>query len=205
MDFENRREVVGVFGVSGSGKTTFALRLLVGREYVARFVFDWDGQVAARLALPPAHSRSDCETALATGFVLFDPNREWPGRHSEAFSWFCGWAFEASGRGPGRKILVVDEVWRYLDNWRIPEPLQACVQTGRVRGLDLLFATQRPNRLNETLSGELTESVCFRIGGERSLKVLEGLGFETEEVSSLPLGAFVSVDADGHELRGRLF
>ena len=205
-DFGADRAVVLLCGASGTGKTTFALRLLVNGPYVCRFVFDHDGQAAARLRVPPARSAADCERALATRWVVYDPNTEFPGRHAEAFAWFAGWVFDACGRGPGRKVFLVDEVWRYCDNWRLPGELAACVQTGRVRELDLVFATQRPNRLNEAITGECTELVCFWLQGERALKVVDGLGADPAVVSSLARGEFVSLNTgNGATLRGRVW
>lgn len=205
-DFGASRSVVILAGASGTGKTTFALRLLVNGGYVCRFVFDHDGQAAARLRVPAACSAAECEKALASRWVVYDPNAEFPGRHGEAFAWFCGWAFDAAGRGPGRKILLVDEVWRYCNNWTLPAELAACVQTGRVRELDLAFATQRPNRLNEAISGECTELVCFRLHGERALRVVEGLGADPDLVARLDRGEWVSLDpGTGATLRGRVW
>lgn len=205
-DFGASRQCLLLAGASGTGKTTFALRYLVNGEFVARFIFDGDGQAAARLRIRPCRSEADCEAALASRWVVYDPNSQFPGRHGEAFAWFCGWTFAAAGRGPGRKVLLVDEVWRYCNNWTLPAELAACVQTGRVRELDLIFATQRPNRLNEAISGEATELVCFWLQGERALKTVEGLGADSAVVVGLARGEFVAMDTGtGETTRGRLW
>lgn len=205
-DFGATRQCLVLAGASGTGKTTFALRYLVNGDFVCRFVFDADGQAAARLRVRACHTAAECEAALVSRWVVYDPNREFPGRHGEAFAWFAGWVFEAAGRGPGRKVCLVDEVWRYCNNWTLPPELAACVQTGRVRELDLVFATQRPNRLNEAITGEATELVCFRLQGERALKVVEGLGADPETVSGLAAGEFYALDTgSGEILRGRLW
>jgi DNA helicase HerA-like ATPase len=207
IDWKARRACTLLAGQSGSGKTTFALRYLVrARDLVARFIFDpQDAQYQSRLGLPAAESVGECEASLADGWTVFDPNALFPGRHSDAFAWFCAWAFEAAARGPGRKVLLVDEVWRYCSPNAIPPALATVIQTGRVRGLDVMFATQRPNRLNEAITNEVSELVCFRTQGFNALRVLTDLG-APQEVDSLPPGQFVALNCQtGGQLRGRVF
>ena len=152
-----------------SGKSTFALRYLVGdRSLTCRFLFDPEGEFSTRLGLRAARSAQECELALDDGFVVFDPHTMFAGRLEEALEWFCTFAFDASSRMPGAKLLLLDEVWKYCTPGSIPMPLATCIQTGRKRGLGMAFATQRPNRLNESITNETTELVCFRLqGGER--------------------------------------
>lgn len=102
--------------------------------------------------------------------------------------------------------MLVDEVWKYCSPTAIPQELANCIQTGRIRNLEMMFATQRPNRLNETITNEVTELVCFRLQGVNALKRVADLGAPLEEVVALAPGAFVAVNVDtGGELRGRVF
>jgi len=74
------------------------------------------------------------------------------------------------------------------------------------RRLETVFLTQRPNRLNESILGEVTECVAFALTGERGLlKVVNTCDVPEDEVAALPNGAFVSVSARGAVLRGRVF
>jgi hypothetical protein len=206
LDFGADRDVTLVCGQSGSGKTTFALRYLVNApDLVARFAWDVDGQISSRLGVPAAVDPEELEASLADGWTVFDPHAMFPGRLAEGFAWFCGWVFEACGRGPGRKVLLVDEVWRYCSPTAIPPTLAECVQTGRVRGLSSMFATQRPNRINESITNETTELVCFRLQGANALRVVQELGAPAE-VASLPPGAWIARDLRlGGSLRGALW
>ena len=106
---------------------------------------------------------------LADGFVVFGPHTMFAGRLEEALEWFCTFAFDASSRMPGAKLLLLHEAWKYCTPGSIPMPLATCIQTGRKRGLGMAFATQRPNRLNESITNETTELVCFRLQGENAL------------------------------------
>lgn len=196
-----------VAGRSGSGKTTFALRYLVNAPDLAcRFAWDADGQIAQRLGLPNATTAEECELAIGDGFVCFDPNVLFPGRHTEGFTWFAGWCYAKAAAIEGRKVFLVDEVWRYCDPTKIPQPLAECIQTGRVRQLDMMFATQRPNRLNEAITNEVTEAVCFRLQGDNALKRVQDLGADPAAVSSLVNGSFIAVNCDnGATIHGKVF
>ena len=119
-----------------------------------------------------------------------------PGDTVAAFRFFCEWSFAVCSRGGGRKVLLVDEVWKYCSPQAIPPELALCIQTGRKRGLDVLFATQRPNRLNGSILGEVTELVSFRLQERSALECVENLGLAVESVAALPPGSFLAVNTD---------
>lgn len=206
MDWTASRDVTLVVGQSGSGKTTFCLRYLVNQpDLVARFLWDSDGQLSDRLGIPAAETEEELELSLADGWSIYDPTTGFPGRLAEAFEWWCGWLYQAAARGPGPKVILVDEVWRYCSPHSIPATLAEIVQAGRVRGISSMFATQRPNRINEAITNEATELVCFRLQGARALKTVEELG-GPPGVESLPPGSWVSRDLRlGGQLQGRLW
>ena len=171
---------------------------------MCRFLFDPEGEFSTRLHLRAARSAQECKLALDDGFVVFDPHTMFAGRLEEALEWFCTFAFDASSRMPGAKLLLLDEAWKYCTPGSIPMPLATCIQTGRKRGLGMAFATQRPNRLNESITNETTELVCFRLQGEDALKRVADLGADADEVTQLPPGSFVAVNVDtGGVLRGQ--
>ena len=207
IDTSATRAVTLVAGKSGSGKTTFALRYLVNASDLAcRFVWDADGQIAGRLSLPAAENPEELALAAADGWAIFDPNALFPGRHAEGFAWFAAWSYAAASRMPGRKLLLVDEVWRYCSPNAIPQSLAECIQTGRVRRLDCMFATQRPARLNGAVTNEVTEAVSFNLREPAGLDRLEELGADPGEVLALPPGSFVAVNVErGGFLRGKVF
>jgi len=172
LQLQNRRSVTLICGVSGSGKSTFALRYLVNVQDVAcRFLFDPDGEVSSRLRLPPAATAAELEADLDSGWVVFDPHAMFPGDLASAFRFFCEWSYTVAGRGQGRKILLVDEVWKYCSPLNIPQELALCIQTGRKRGLELV------DRYND-LKAQIVEvggysnpdwrAYCARIGADVS-------------------------------------
>lgn len=205
IDYTLNRQIVLLGGQSGSGKTSFALKLLCNTTAPYKFIWDPDGQISNRLGMPSAQTEEELECSIESGWIIFDPNVMFPGRHPEGFAWFVGWVFQVCGVLDGRKWLLVDEVWRYCDPHKIPRELAECVQTGRVRGLSCVFATQRPNKVNESILNEVTECVAFRLQGANALKTLQELGVNPVVVSGLEPGQFVSLLQSGKEISGRMW
>lgn len=196
-----------IAGRSGSGKSTFAIRyLLNAREVACRFVFDPRGEYAQRLKIPGAKTPVEIEVAIRRGWLLFDGATLFPGDATGAFEFFCDLVWQFAEALPGRKIALVDEVWKYCSPQSIPHGLAQIVQDGRKTRLESVFLTQRPNRLNESILGEVTECVCFSMTGERGLlKVVNTCDVPEAEVAGLANGQFVSVSDRGGVLRGRVF
>jgi hypothetical protein len=207
IDYAATRAVTLVAGRSGTGKTTFCLRYLVNASHLrGRWIWDADGQISARLGLPAASTAEDLEASMEDGWSIFDPNVLFPGRHAEGFSWFAGWAYGAAARTSGPSCLLVDEVWRYCSPHAIPQPLAECIQTGRVRGLSCMFATQRPNKLNGSVLNEVTECVGFRLQDRLALSVVAECGLPASEVSCMAPGSWLSVSCEtGARMSGRLW
>jgi hypothetical protein len=193
-------------GMTGSGKTTFAIRYLLNASAACRFVFDDLGQVSARLKLPHASTSAELEASLAQRWVLFNPHRMFPGATEEAFRFFCQWAYDCSRRGPGKKIMLVDELWKFCSPNSIPRELATVAQTGRVENFELVTATQLPHKIHASITGQSTELVCFRLDEALALDKVEELGADRAAVQSLPLGSFVAWNRLSRgRLAGRLF
>jgi hypothetical protein len=202
-----RRRVTLCTGCQGSGKTTFLLRYLVADKSLAcRFIFDPAGDMADRLGIVRAETEQELECSIEDGWAAFDPGLKFPGDPTEGLKWFAGWSYERAKQIKGNKALLVDEVWKYSSPNAIPLPLALWIQDGRKYGLHPLFATQRPNRINEAITNELTELVCFRLNGGNALEAVERLGAPAPEILKLPMGSFVSLNVDSGRLkRGKLF
>lgn len=198
-----------IAGRSGSGKSTWARRYLRRARGVAlRLIWDDQGEHCRAFGgVRPANSVEDLERDLAQGWVFFDPALLFPGRPAEAFGFFCDWALEVSKRGAGRKLVLVDEVWRYCHPGFIPSELAAVVQTGRKWELETVFATQRPQRVNESILGEVTEAVGFHLIGSNAVeKMADNYELDPAELGQLPTGHWVSRNMQsGAVLRGRLW
>jgi hypothetical protein len=181
-----------IVGMTGSGKTTFAIRYLLNVPAVCRFVFDDLGQIAARLNMRHAGTAAELEAALATRWVIFNPHLMFPGDVAAAFAFFCAWAFNCARRGPGKKVFLADEVWRWCSPNSIPKELAALAQMGRAENLELVTATQLPHKIHASITGQSTEMVCFRVNEPLALDKVQELGGDRDAVQGLPLGSFVS-------------
>ena len=75
-----------------------------------------------------------------------------------------------------------------------------------IRLWGLVQLIELPNKLNEAITNEATELVCFRLRGRNALACVEELGVDPDEARELPPGAFVGLNCEtGGELRGRLW
>jgi hypothetical protein len=197
-----------VAGVSGSGKTTFALRYLVARrDFTCRFLFQEPKRdFTQRLQLPDAETPEELALAVEDGFVIYHPAAMWQGDWNAGLEWFADWSYAQAAQMPGRKILLVDEMWKYCSPHKVPRGIMRWVNDGRSFGCETLFASTQPNKLNETLLNGATEIVSFSLRGRNALASVEGLGLDGDEVATLAPGAFVARNCEtGGELRGRLW
>jgi hypothetical protein len=195
-----------IVGKTGSGKTTFALRYLLNVPAACRFVFDDLGQVSRRLVLPHASTSAELEAALSRRWVIFNPHRMFPGDAAAAFRFFCAWVFGCAQRGPGKKVLLVDEVWRWCSPNGIPKELAAVAQMGRSEHLELVVATQMPHKIHGSIIGASTELVCFRLDEVHALEKVEELGGDPALVRALPMGTFQAWNRiSDATLSGRVF
>lgn len=175
-------------------------------QAACRFVFDDLGQVAARLKLPHASTAAELEAALATRWVVFNPHRMFPGDAAGAFRFFCQWSFDCSRRGQGKKVFLADEVWRWCSPQAIPKELATLAQMGRAENLELMTATQLPHKIHASITGQATEIVTFRLDEDLALNSLRELKANSDQVKSLPLGAFIAWNRlSGCRLNGRMF
>jgi hypothetical protein len=228
-DFSLPARVTLGFGRSESGKTTFCYRYLVNAATlqdanpdpaVCIFVFDWKLEAERRLGIPAVTTEHGCEAALAERVVIFNPHIMFPGtdymRNAEgdrvlndekqAFRWFCQWAFAASQRGPGRKIIYLDELRQFASKFYVPPELNRIARLGRAENLELLTSTQCPRDYHADLRSNVTEWVCFNTTEPGELDAVRPYFPGVDTAAQLPKGSFISYNRNsGAELRGKLF
>ena len=212
-DFTLNPQHTLIVGMTGSGKTTFVNRYLLNDNAAAcRFIFDDLNRMAPRLKLSACYSQAQLETSLATRWSAFNPARLFPGDTKNAFRWWCRWVFHVAGRGPGKKMVVIPEVWRHCNPDSIPPELALLAQAGRELHVELIADTQRPELLNGSLVGAATEIVAFKLQSGEGLKSLDrmwsdsGIASARSTVAALPLGSFVGFNRlSGASLAGKMF
>jgi hypothetical protein len=199
-----------IVGMSSSGKTTFALRYLYNAPVACRFVFDDYGVAARKLGVKPCYTSTELETALASRWVIHNPARMFPGdTKGDGFKFFCQYVVDASKRGNGRKLFLVDELWRWATPTTIPPDLANIAQAGRQENIELVTCTQRPNRINESILGQTTELVVFRLDAPNAIAKIEDISdfrLSSDQIKNLPLGKFISLNRlSGSLLSGSVF
>ena len=201
MQIDHPAFTVGIFGSKGSGKTTFALRFLANTPARMRFVFDYEGEFAERLSLPWIGTPDEFAGAFEDGWLCFNPHRMFPDDEVSAFGFFCELALKYSRALDGRKLVVIDELMRYVSPQKVPKALKDIVWIGRRAGLDGVFLAQQPNQLHNLIREQLTEIVTFRTFTENSLETLREFKFDVKEVESLAPHEWIARTKWGRESR----
>ena len=214
-DFTLQPHHAVLVGMTGCGKTTFVNQLLLNDDAAAcRFIYDDLNRMWPRLKRPPCYTPDQLKDSVATRWSCFVSAKllwKFDGDPKAVFKWWLRWVWDCAHGGPGKKIVVIPEVWRHCNADTIPMELALMAQAGRELGIELVCDTQRPELLNGSLVGSATELVCFRQGSPEAIratrKILENSGGSyREDLSALPMGAFVGFNLiSGGSLAGRVF
>jgi hypothetical protein len=229
-DFSRPANVTLSFGRSESGKTTFCFRYIVNaltpqpanpEPAACAFIYDWKLEAEKRLGIPAVTTRHGCEAALASRVVIFNPHITFPGTelvrppeggekvlndYRHGVRWFCEWVFEVCKRGPGRKIIYLDELREFQSKFYLPHEIGRIARMGRAEGLELLTSTQFPRDYHSDLRGSVTEWVCFSCTEENELEAVRQYFSGVDVAKTLPKGHFVSWNRNsGAQITGKLF
>jgi DNA helicase HerA-like ATPase len=154
------------------------------------------------------------KTTFVNRYLVNDQSAacRFPGDTKAALRWWCRWVFHVSNRGPGKKMVVIPELWRHCNPDAIPVELALLAQSGRELDVELIVDTQRPEQVNASITGAATELVAFKLISSEALRAMErlwrdsGIPAVRETVSRLPLGAFIAWNRlSGGSLSGRVF
>ena len=212
-----------VAGASGTGKTTLCYRYLMQRatEQAANdapaavtFVFDYKLEFAQRHGVPACGTVRECEGALASRLVVFNPfimfrseeGQEAPERR--AFAWFCSWAYDVSRRGPGRKVFYCDEAHNFLPTRSdmLPAYFSRILREGRAEDLEVLLSTQFPKDYARIVRSSVTEWVLFNTVEKDELDAVRSYFPGVDRAACLHPGEYLAVNRhSGAELAGRVF
>lgn len=204
MQLDHVRYHLGVFGGSGTGKTTYALKYVAASKAKCVFLFDAEGEFSKRMELPACRTPGEIDAAIRSGWVCYDPHEMFSGDMEAGITYFCKLALEVSKRLGGRKLVVIDELGWYVTGHKLPFPLKQIVQSGRRWGLDGVFLGQQPNELHNTIRCQLTEVVCFQLTDAQALEFPQKFGFDIEAIRALDPARhqFICRNNRGGEVRG---
>jgi len=107
------------------------------------------------------------------------------------FDYICTLVWACSKKGNG-VIFVVEEVDRFSDSTHLSTAFANIVQRGRHRDITLIAISQRPYRVNRTLSSQVKELYTFQQSEPRDIDFLsEFLGQDVERIRELPLYTYI--------------
>lgn len=197
MNVKHKPLKVLVTGKSGSGKTSFWNRVIMGAHHVKKFVFDHENEFAQRTGFPSIAYLTE-QAILENEFIVFDPHPQFSdqGGIAEAFDYFCNTVFEVSREIPGPKLFASDELQAFIDANTVPESLRQVMETGRRYELDTCFISQQPNIIHNRLRNQLTEIVTFNHVDKRPLNFFEELGIDTAPIQALPRLSWIRYNLD---------
>jgi len=220
--------VVLSFGRPGSGKTSFCFRYLVNSAKLqplnqnptaCTFIFDWKLEAQRRLGIPAVTTEAGLERSLASRWSVFNPHAMFPGstyiKNPEgekvvndermAFRWWLKWVFEVCQRGPGRKLVYIDELKQLASKFWMPPELSRIVRMGRSENIGLVTSTQFPRDYHPDIRGAVTEWVCFSCTEKAELDAVRDYFPGVDIAASLPKLHFVAFNRDSRAtLQGRL-
>ena len=205
LQLNHRAYKLLITGKSGSGKSTYFLRTLLGLPARCRFILDHKGEVAMRLGARPCLTVQDLAAAVPSGWVVFNPSVLFQGRRPDGFAFFCDFVWEICGSMPGTKIFAVDELQQFLGTQTLPPELAAVLEDGRIRGLDAVLISSQPNIIHNRIRNQITEVAAFKTEEKNALDWLESRGFEPGQVAGLARGQFICRNESGAESRGQVF
>ena len=188
MDLLRKASHVLVCGRSGQGKTSYGERYIAGSHHARVFIFDWQGEFAGRLRIPPVYDLEEIGENPAR-IIAFDPSEHFGGHFEEVFGAFCDivmfQAKQVKAKSGLDCLLVCDELQRLIPVQDPPQELRNVLQTGRRAGLDTLLLSQQPNRLHNEVREQFTEIAFFKMTDTRSLEFVESRGVDPERISKL--------------------
>jgi hypothetical protein len=183
-----------IAGMTGSGKTTFGIKYLLNSPAACYLIFDWNDRIGPRLPFHTCYTANELETAVASRWVIFNPKRMFEGamfdkkQGTKALRFFASFARDVVKRGRGKKFFYVPEVWNFCTEDSIPPELAMLCQDGRQDEVEVIVDTQRPELINESIMGNCTELVCFRLQGLDALRTVGKYGMDEQKVANLPIG-----------------
>lgn len=210
MAVESNAGRVGVWGRSGSGKSTYVKGRIKGRKRVV--VFDPMAEYGAH-GFQAANSVEAVRVGMRNdwaGFRLALVPR--PGQEPADLSQLCKLLFAAQEpyreSGQGKSLtLVVEEMSLSFPNaggvQRCPGFAKAC-SMGRHYGIEIIGVSQRIAEVATRFRGNCTETVVLRQKGPRDLEAAAAeLGIEKEQVAALEALQFLH-EKDGKITPGRV-
>ena len=123
-----------------------------------------------------------------------------------ALRWFVQWFLAVAKRGPGRKILYIDELRNFGNKFSVLPEINRAIRYGRADGAQCLTSTQYPRDYHVDIRAGVTEWVCFNTTEPDDLNAVRPYFSGVDALPGLAKGEFIAVNREGGATtRGRLF
>lgn len=210
MNIERKASHILTCGKSGTGKSTYNLRYIIGSHHDRVFIYDHQGEFAERLHLLPVYDMNSFrERAKTERLLAFDYSKNYEGQLEEAFDMFCDNVFDLCKRylepQNVESLFVCDEVSKVSTTAECPKPLKNIMQTGRRYNLDSALMSQQPNRIHNEMREQVTELVMFNLIDVNSLKFVKQMGLDEQPIIQLRELEYICFNLkDGTEQKSKL-
>jgi hypothetical protein len=164
VQFSHQSNKLLITGSSGTGKSTYFIKYIITSDYDYKFIYDHEGEFAAKTHLQSYSSAEEMTNAIRKGvrIIIYDPATNFPGDSEFGLEFFSSFVFQFSELVGGTKLFAVDELQKITSPNYIPWGVRQILQTGRRRGIDFVCCCQQVNELNNKIRGQLTKCVVFQ-------------------------------------------
>lgn len=175
-------------GMTGSGKTTLAARLLDWFKYTVVFdpkgLIDWNGYRVV-------YTIDDLFRARENRLIYKPSIEELSKNH--IVEQFFEWIYERRNT-----TLYVDEVFAVAPSWsEVPFYYKACLTRGRERGITTLSSTQRPTGIPSEILSESEYGYWFKCRYPSDAEKIEKVtGIDRLKIQALKKQQFFFTDLD---------
>ena len=104
------------------------------------FIIDNLNRMWPWLKVPPCYTQQQLNDSLATRCRVFVPAKmlfQFKGDNKAVFRWWLSWVWRVAHNGPGKKIIVLPEVWRHCNPDTIPRDSGNDYNAAALRSLPL--------------------------------------------------------------------
>lgn len=182
---------IALVGTTGSGKSTLARHLLALYPWVV--IYDpkhehYDGYIVTSVDRLPKKPLP---------VIIYQP-RSQDITDPDELNRFFHWVYLR-----GNTVLYVDEAYLATNGGKtMPLYYLACLAQGRSRGIGVITATQRPNRIPQIILSECEHWFVFRLNSPNDrYTVTEWTGIAADDIAALDKRAWYYVRM-GHNISG---
>lgn len=201
---DNKARIEGIFGGSGSGKTTYVRNRIAAERPSRIMVWDRMGEFAARGIVRPVYTLADMLKAIQqpTFAVGFKP----PEEASETtlkrdFSVFCTMAMAA-----GNCWVIAEELTDVTTASHASQGWRRVCTMGRHKGLTVFGMSQSPAWVDKRFFGNCTRLQTGRLVEPNHAKAMaQVMGVDWRQINRLPNFTYRAVDmGSGEETTGKV-